>query len=345
MTTESVEAGYRYCARLARSHYENFTVGSRLMPRDMLPHVYAIYAYCRTVDDLGDEAVPGAGEASSPSAEASRFGRLQGSLSFDIDGDERAYRLALLDLWQSELESCYTGTPEHPVMLALQQTIRAFDLPPEPFLKLIEANRMDQSINRYPTYADLLHYCDHSANPVGRLFLYLFGYRDEVRQRWSDATCTALQLTNFWQDVARDYRKGRIYLPQEDLERFSYTEEALSREIDREIAPGTTGETTGGISGAKVSDTFRRLLAFEVERTMSRFIEGAALAPTLEGPARLDVALFTRGGVAVLDAIKKRGYDVLTARPALSRSRKGALFLSTWLRWKLGRSMGLPGPS
>ena len=176
---------------------------------------------------------------------------------------------------------------------------------------------------------------------MGRLFLYLFGYRDEVRQRWSDATCTALQLTNFWQDVARDYRKGRIYLPQEDLERFSYTEEALSREIGREIDPGTTG----GISGAKVSDTFRRLLAFEVERAMSRFIEGAALAPTLEGPARLDVALFTRGGVAVLDAIKKRGYDVLTARPALSRSRKGVLFLSTWLRWKLGRSMGLPGPS
>ena len=145
--------------------------------------------------------------------------------------------------------------------------------------------------------------------------------------------------------MARDYRKGRIYLPLEDLERFSYTEEALSREIDREIDPGTTGGTTGGISGAKVSDNFRRLLAFEVERAMSRFVAGAALAPTLEGPARLDVALFTRGGVAVLDAIKKRGYDVLTARPTLSRSRKGALFLSTWLRWKLGRSMGLPGPS
>ena len=336
----SREAAYGYCERLARSHYENFTVGSRLIPGDKLRHVYAVYAYCRTVDDLGDEAAPGGAALQSNQPNQSNQSNQPGTPDTtsllsppedfkleNFDGDVEAYRLALLDIWQSELETCYAGTPEHPIMVALQETIQTFDLPPEPFLKLIEANRMDQRRQRYPTYADLLHYCDHSANPVGHLFLYLFGYRDAERQRLADATCTALQLTNFWQDVARDYQKRRIYLPQEDLARFGYTEAELDQGV--------------------FNDSFRRLLAFEVERAMTLFREGAALVPTLEGPARLDVALFTRGGVAVLDAIRKRGYDVLTARPTLSRSRKAALFLSTWLSWKLGigkdKVMGLPG--
>ncbi len=319
------EAAHRYCERLARTHYENFTVGSWLLPKAKLRHVYALYAYCRTVDDLGDEVVP----ASLPGGPAPRPGAPD-TLSLlappeGFDGDTGAYRLALLDRWQTELEACYTGTPQHPVIVALQETVQAFDLPPEPFLKLIEANRMDQRAQRYPTYADLLRYCDHSANPVGHLFLYLFGYRDAERQRWADATCTALQLANFWQDVARDYRKGRIYLPQEDLARFGYTEAELARGV--------------------FNNSFRRLLAFEVERAMALFREGAALVPALEGPSRLDVALFTRGGVALLDAIRKRDYDVLSARPSLSRRHKTALFLSTWLSWKLGRGMGLPGPS
>ncbi len=328
------EAAYGYCERLARSHYENFTVGSRLIPRDRLRHVYAVYAYCRTVDDLGDEAAPGSAALQSNQSKSNQSSTpdttslLSPPEDFkleDFDGDVSAYRLALLDIWQLELETCYAGTPEHPVMVALQETIQTFDLPPEPFLKLIEANRMDQRRQRYPTYADLLHYCDHSANPVGHLFLYLFGYRDEERQRLADATCTALQLTNFWQDVARDYQKGRIYLPQEDLARFGYTEAELAQGV--------------------FNDSFCRLLAFEVERAMTLFREGATLVPTLTGPARLDVALFTRGGVAVLDAIRKRGYDVLTARPSLSRARKASLFLSTWLGSKLGLGLGLSGPS
>ena len=303
----SVAAAYAYCRRLARRHYENFTVGSLLLPRAMLPHIYALYAYCRTVDDLGDEAVP---EPARP------------PVNPELESVTAAYRLSLLDWWQSELESCYAGSPQHPVMVALQQTIRTFDLPPEPFIKLIDANRLDQQSQRYPTYADLLHYCDHSANPVGRLFLHIFGYRDVERQALSDATCTALQLANFWQDVARDYQKGRIYLPQEDLDYFGYTE--------TELAAGV------------VNAAFRRLLAFEVARTMELFVQGAALPTMLDGRVKLDVALFTRGGVAVLDAIRERNYDVLTARPALSRRRKAALFLATWLDWKLGRGLALP---
>ena len=338
------KAAFDYCQRLARSHYENFTVGSWLIPKDILRHMYAIYAYCRTVDDLGDEATAGKvdgllsdssqraqpGQSAQPSqrAQPDVVARLAALLSEGRgeDGrDDRTYRLALLALWESELESCYSSNPVHPVMVALQETIEDFDLPRQPFLKLIEANRMDQENHRYATYGDLLHYCEHSANPVGRLVLALFGYRDEERNSLSDATCTGLQLTNFWQDVARDYRKGRIYIPQEDMERFGYTEGELAR-------------------GA-ATPAFRQLMAFEVDRAMDLFRVGAPLAATLEGTVRLDVALFTRGGMSVLEAIRKQSYDVLTERPRLSRARKAGLFLSTWARWKLGLGLGLPGPS
>jgi squalene synthase HpnC len=209
-------------------------------------------------------------------------------------------------------------------MVALQDTIQTFDIPREPFLKLIEANRMDQRIRHHFTYATLLQYCDHSANPVGHLFLYLFGYRDPERQRLADCTCTALQLTNFWQDVARDYRKGRIYLPAEDMAHFGYTEE--------ELAQGT------------VNGQFRQLMAFEVDRAMALFRQGAALVDTLKGIIKVDVVLFTRGGMAVLKAIQGQGYDVLSSRPSLSRGSKAGILLSTWVAWKLGRDLrrGLP---
>ena len=308
-----VEDAYRHCERLARTHYENFTVGSLLMPRPLRRHMFAVYAYCRTVDDLGDEAIRGAANPHLATA----------PVPAGAAGDDTgSYRLALLDWWESELDACYEGQPSHPVHVALKETIHEFDLPREPFQRLIEANRMDQQAQRYPTYGDLLHYCDHSANPVGRLVLHLFRYGDEERQLMSDATCTALQLTNFWQDVARDYRKGRIYLPLEDMEAFGYTENELAGDVE---------------NGA-----FRELMAFEVERAEGLFREGAPLAGTLTGPARLDVALFTRGGMAVLEAIRKQDYRVLGRRPALSRARKAGLFLSAWAGAKLGAGWGLP---
>lgn len=309
-TAWTPDAAYRYCERLARTHYENFTVGSWLLPRDKRRHVHAIYGYCRTVDDLGDEAVPPTGPP-----------RPGGNGAAPGEGTE-AHRLDLLDRWQTELEACYSATPSHPVLIALQQTIRRFAIPREPFLKLIDANRMDQRHQRHPAYSDLLDYCDHSANPVGHLFLYLFGYRDQERQRISDAICTALQLVNFWQDVARDYRKGRIYLPLEDLARFGYSETELARGLENEA--------------------FRQLLSFEVDRTMDLFREGASLVHLLDGPARFDVALFIRGGVSVLEAIRRQNYNVLTHRPKLSPARKAGLFCSTWLTWRLGSGLGLP---
>ena len=242
----SVEQSYEYCRKLAKSHYENFTVASWFLPREKRPHVYAIYAFCRFVDDLGDE---------SP-------------------GD----RLGLLDWWENELRSCYSSTPTHPIAVALRETIHRFEIPQEPFLKLVEANRMDQKVSRHATYDDLVHYCERSANPVGHLFLYLFGYRDEERQRLSDATCTALQLTNFWQDVRRDLDMGRVYIPQEDMERFGYTEEKLHAGV--------------------VNDSFRNLMRFQVDRARALFDHGAELVNRVEGAVRLDIALFTLGGPA-----------------------------------------------
>ena len=280
----TVEQAYARCALLAKTHYENFTVGSWLLPRDKRPHMYAIYAYCRGVDDLGDE----------------------------YEGN----RLGALDAWEQDLERCYDGVPNHPFMVALQQTIREFDIPIEPFRMLVQANRMDQTVTRRQTYDDLERYCRHSANPVGHLVLYLFGYRDEERQALSDYTCTALQLTNFWQDVARDHEMGRIYLPLEDMERFGYTEEMLAA---REFNP-----------------QFRDLMAFEVEHARDLFRRGLELIDTLDGRLKLDVALFSLGGSRVLEAIEKQGYDVLSHRPTLSKAARTWLMLSTTVRLKLG---------
>ena len=280
----TAEEGYVQCAQLARAHYENFTVGSWLLPRSKRKHVYAIYAYCRFVDDLGDEHA----------------------------GD----RLSALDAWEHDLHRCYEATPQHPYLIALQETIRAFDIPREPFLKLIEANRMDQVNTRYATYTDIEHYCRHSADPVGHLVLYVFGYRDEERQRLSDYTCTALQLANFWQDVARDYAMGRIYIPQEDMESFGYSE----------------GQLAQGLS----TEGFRDLMAFEVDRARELFHRGLKLVDTLRGRAKLDVALFSMGGMKVLDAIERQGYDVLSQRPELSKATKLRLMLGTTLKLGLG---------
>jgi squalene synthase HpnC len=172
----------------------------------------------------------------------------------------------------------------------------------EPFRRLIEANRMDQRTRSFPTYADLLHYCEHSANPVGHMVLALYGYHDARRKRLADATCTALQLTNFWQDVARDLAMGRIYIPLEDMARFGYTPDDLSRRV--------------------VDRRFKALMAFEAERTRELYREGLKLLPLLEGAAREQVELFSQGGMSVLDKVERAGFDVFRKRPELSKAAK-----------------------
>jgi squalene synthase HpnC len=187
-----------YCRRLARSHYENFSVATWFLPERLRQHFFNIYAYCRISDDLGDEV-----------------------------GDPRA-SLEMLDQWQAELDACYAGNPRHPVFVALKETVREFDIPKEPFDDLLKAFRQDQTVTRYNSFENLLGYCRYSANPVGHLVLYLCGYRDAERQALSDFTCTALQLANFWQDVSDDYDKGRIYLPLQDLARYRVSESDIS---------------------------------------------------------------------------------------------------------------------
>jgi squalene synthase HpnC len=270
------EAG-RYTERLARSHYENFTVVSWFLPRELRRHMFNIYAYCRWSDDLGDE-IP-----------------------------DPALATAALEWWRRELHDCFAGEPRHPVFVALSDTIRAFDIPRRPFDDLLDAFVQDQSIKRFPTYGDLLHYCERSANPVGRLVLYLFGFRDAERQALSDHTCTALQLTNFWQDVTEDWEKGRVYLPLEDLERFGVREEQIP---SREWTP-----------------QFRELVRFEVERARDLFRRGEPLFEQVPRRLRLDLELFTRGGESILHLIEKQDYDILTHRPALSKAGKARLIL------------------
>ena len=301
---------YRHCKVLARSHYENFNVGGWITPRQKLPHVYAIYAWCRMVDDLGDESLP-----SEPTATAVANGKLKDTIA--------AHRRGQLAWWEDELEAIYSGQPTHPISIAVRHTVASFDIPREPFQLLIQANLMDQGAGRFETLDDVVEYCRHSANPVGRLYLYLFGYADRRRQLLADHTCTALQLTNFWQDVSRDYRdRGRIYLPQTDMKRFGVTES--------DIASGTA---TNG---------FRSLLRYECGIAMRMFQQGAPLVESLDRRAQLPVALFTRGGAAVLHAIRRQGYDVLSHRPALSKRQKAWLLASAWLGNKLGAGYGLP---
>jgi squalene synthase HpnC len=190
----SLQEAQEYCAKLARTHYENFSVATWFLPARLRQHFFNVYAYCRISDDLGDEA-----------------------------GDTAA-SLRLLNEWEGELEACYEGHPRHPVFVALLGTVREFDIPKQPFADLLKAFRQDQTVTRFPAFQEVLNYCRYSANPVGHLVLYLCGYRDPERQKLSDFTCTALQLANFWQDVSVDYAKGRIYLPLETMTRFGVTE-------------------------------------------------------------------------------------------------------------------------
>lgn len=195
----SIEDARAYCERLARSHYENFSVASWFLPRRLRQHFFNVYSYCRISDDLGDEV-----------------------------GDPTA-SLELLDQWERELEECYGGNPKHPVFVALSETVREFEIPKHEFSDLLIAFRQDQTVTRFQTFDDLLAYCRYSANPVGHLVLYLCGYRDPERQYLSDFTCTALQLANFWQDVSVDYAKGRIYLPLEGLLKYGVAENDIAQ--------------------------------------------------------------------------------------------------------------------
>ena len=283
---EADEAG-RYARALATSHYENFHVGTWLLPKPVREHAYRIYAFCRWSDDLADET--GSPEQS----------------------------LALLAWWREKLDRLYEGHHDHVVFAALAPTIAAFDIPKQPFADLLDAFAQDQSVFRYPDFAAVLDYCRRSADPVGRLVLYLLGYRDAERQALSDRTCTALQLANFWQDVENDLVRGRIYIPQEDLNRFGVNEEDLAM--------------------PQANEAVRDLIRFEVQRTRAIFAEGMPLRDRVAGRARFDIELFSRGGLAILDAIERQRFDVLARRPVVTKLQKGKLLASGLVRGLFSR--------
>jgi squalene synthase HpnC len=280
--TYTVSEAESYTRWLSTHHYENFHVVSFLLPKRLHQDFYNVYAFCRWADDLGDEM-----------------------------GDT-AESLRLLAWWREELHAMYAGEAKHPVFTALKGTAAKHQLPQEPFDDLITAFERDQTITRYPTYEDVFEYCKYSANPVGRLVLYLCGYSDAERQRLSDATCTALQLANFWQDVSVDLLKNRVYIPLEAMNRYGYTEQDLF--------------------AGRETRQFRAVMEEVVGRARGLFLKGLPLIRMVDRRLSLDLDLFSRGGMMVLDKIEQQNYRVLEQRPAVTRSERLRLLLGSLVR-------------
>jgi squalene synthase HpnC len=275
----SPEEGRAYTRWLATHHYENFHVVSFLLPKRLHQDFYNVYAYCRWADDLGDET------------------------------GNRAESLRLLAWWRGELDAMYAGRATHPVFAALRPTVERHAIPREPFANLIEAFVQDQTVTRYRNWDDLFGYCQNSANPVGRLVLYLCGYSDPPRQYLSDATCTGLQLANFWQDMTVDQLKDRVYIPLDIMERHGYTVDDLFAH--------------------RFTPAFREVMREIVEKARALFLEGMPLIGMVNRRLSLDLDLFSRGGLRVLDKIVQRDYNVLASRPSISKAERVGLLLGS----------------
>ena len=282
------EESLAYTHWLATHHYENFQVVSFLLPKRLHQDFYNVYAFCRWSDDLGDEI-----------------------------GDPQE-SLRLLAWWRGELRAMYAGRPTHPVFVALQATVADHHLPIEPFDHLIQAFEQDQTVTRYRNFDELFEYCRYSANPVGRLVLGLCGYQDAERQALSDATCTALQLANFWQDVIVDLLKDRVYLPLDVLERNGYpVDDLFARRFD---------------------DRFRRAMKEVVGVARDLFLKGLPLAGQVDRRLAIDLELFSRGGLKILEKIERQDYDVLRARPVISKTERVGLLLGAITRRAFSRA-------
>ena len=286
--TWPVEESLQYTRWLATHHYENFHVVSFLLPKRLYQDFYNVYAFCRWADDLGDEI-----------------------------GDPQE-SLRLLTWWRRELHRMYSGSASHPVFVSLEGTVARHQLPVQPFDDLITAFERDQTITRYRDWAEVLDYCKYSANPVGRLLLGLCGYGDAVRHELSDATCTALQLANFWQDVTVDWAKDRVYLPLELFDRHGCPVEAIGQR--------------------KFDSRFRTVMKDAVEVARGLFLKGLPLAGMVDRRLAIDLELFSRGGMKVLEKIEQQDYNVLAARPAISKVERVALLLGAIRRRVFSRA-------
>ncbi len=279
--TYTKPAAEQYTRWLATHHYENFHVVTFLLPKHLHQDFYNVYGFCRWADDLGDEI-----------------------------GDKRE-SLRLLAWWREELEAMYAGEVKHPVFVALEGTARKYNLPIQLFSDLISAFEQDQTVTRYANWDELFDYCRRSANPVGRLVLRLCGYADAERDRLSDASCTALQLANFWQDVIVDFEMDRVYLPLDLLARHGYT--------------------VADLGARKFNPAFQAVMREAVEMARKLFLEGLPLTKTVDRRLAFDLELFSRGGMCILEKIERQNYDVLARRPTISKfERLQLLFNALW---------------
>jgi phytoene synthase len=285
------ERAYSFCRKIATGHYENFPVGSVLLPAHLRKHFYAIYAFARIADDFADE--------------------------YHDQSHSEAERLALLDWWQAMLSQTNQNAAEHPVFIALAQTRTEFNLPLSLFEDLLSAFRQDVTVRRYDTFEQLLDYCSRSANPIGRLILLLFGHSDLQFLSHSDEICTALQLTNHWQDVQLDLKKNRVYIPLEDLQQF--------------------GLTVDELQAGRCDERFRRLIEFQVSRAMQMFDRGKPLCTAVPGRLGIELRAVWLGGVRILERIRSEGFDVFSNRPritALDKLRIATRALVKGRRWR-----------
>jgi squalene synthase HpnC len=277
-----------YTKWLATSHYENFHIVSFLLPKRLHQDFYNVYAYCRWADDLGDEL------------------------------DNRPESLRMLSWWRDELQGMLAGHARHPVFVALAPTVERYGLPEEELEKLIQAFEQDQTKTRYQHWGEVMDYCTRSANPVGRLVLGLCGYQDAARFALSDATCTALQLANFWQDVSVDLEKDRIYLPRELMEKYGVEEEQLFARRHSAAFAAVMREACG------------------VAREL--FEKGLVLPAMVDRRLALDLTLFSRGGMLILDKIAGQDYDVLRRRPYIGKVERIAVLLRALVSVAFGRA-------
>jgi squalene synthase HpnC len=272
----SLDEAYAYCERLARSHYENFPVGSMLIPKNLRRHFHAIYAFARVADDFADEGYSA--------------------------GLSCQQRLECLAAWHQMLKEAFSGRAAHPIFIALAETVATFRLPITLFEDLLSAFSQDVTTRRYQSIDDLLDYCRRSANPIGRLILLLFGYKDEQLHRLSDHICTGLQLANHWQDISIDLDKDRIYLPQDDMARF--------------------GLTVAELKQRRASESFKRLMQYEVQLARELFARGRALCLYVSGRLGLELRVVWLAGMRILERIEDNGYEVFQQRPVITAADK-----------------------
>ena len=291
-THEDLKSAQKYCKKIAKSNYENFIISNWFTPKKTKQHIQNIYAFCRYGDDLGDDA------------------------PFPPSG-----RTLLLNEWMNDLKRAFKsenepweGEPRHPILKAVAHTAKLYNIPITPFKRLIEAFKFDQEKTRYTNFQELKNYCIHSADPVGHLFLYVYGHNDEELQKISDNTCTALQLANHWQDVSRDLEQDRIYMPIDEMKRFNYSLEEYQKCV--------------------VNDQWRALMRFQVERARELFEKGKLLWDKVDPKLAVDLRMFTMGGLAVLDTIEAQGYDTWTKRPKINKIKQLRMLLASRKLWR-----------